>query len=60
MHISPGGTAVQPETVRVFLQEYIGEIAFFLHWLLLLTALDSIIGTLQKKTDDSADGMRRG
>ena len=54
MHIYPDGKGAGLNAIRVFLQDENDGIAFFLHLLLLLTALDSIIGTLQKQMNGSA------
>ena len=47
MHIHPDGTAYKPESARVFLQDFPFQIAFFLHLLLILAGLDSIIRSFE-------------
>jgi len=59
MHIHPDEKGKGPGNVRVFLQDGNGRIAFFLHLLLLLTALDSIIRTLHTQIDVHGDSLSR-
>ena len=43
MHIHPGGTPKTGDAARVFLQDVNSNVAFFLHFLLILQCVDDII-----------------